>query len=389
MEYFFLLGRNPELSIAEIFSYLEKEGIKPVSFSLKENSLIITAEKEINVKDAVNSLGGTIALGKVMFSGNIDNIISEIDKKEIYYGEKIKFTYSIINFADEEEHEEVYSVIKEKFKAEKLKARYRNIRGNVRMQDNTISKKGSPTKINSKDITYFLIRKDKLYFGTFEKSYSPKENEKRDMSKPERREELAISPRLARVLITLSQVKKGETLLDLFCGVGVILQEAILQDIEAIGVDINRDAVISARSNIKWLKANYKIKADARVINSDSKKVFLRGIDGIATEPSLGRILKFLPNQEEAVAIIEKFEDLIIQVLKNSCEFLQKGKKVAFTSPLVKTKLGRMSCNIDTICKNTGLKVHKFAENKSIKFPIKDFREDQIIGREFYVLEKI
>ena len=45
MEYLFVLGRNPELSIAEIFSYFEKENVKIISYFKRENSLLALLKK--------------------------------------------------------------------------------------------------------------------------------------------------------------------------------------------------------------------------------------------------------------------------------------------------------------------------------------------------------
>ena len=49
--------------------------------------------------------------------------------------------------------------------------------------------------------------------------------------------------RLAKILINLSEVKDEEILLDPFCGIGVILEEALLQNINVIGIDKDKKAV--------------------------------------------------------------------------------------------------------------------------------------------------
>lgn len=386
MEYFFILGRNPQLSLAEIFSYFEKYDIKVEKYFLDENNLLLKSNKEIDEKKAIKSLGGTIALAKVSVSSKkIDEIISWIENNEIYFGEEIKFTYSIIG--EEDLRQEIYASIKEKFAAERLKARLRNPFGRIRMQNAEAKNTATPSKMNSKDINYFIFKSDKYYFGTFEKSYEIKEMEKRDMKKPERREELAIPPRLAKILINLSQVKENETLIDPFCGIGVIIQEALLQDINTIGIDIDIPAIDYAKKNLAWLKENYKITANSKIFRADSKffKIYAdEKVNGIACEPSLGKLLRTLPSEEEAVFITSKFEALIISVLNNLKHYLPKKSKIAFTSPYIKTRYGRIACNINTICRATNLKVHEIS---NIKFPIKEFRESQIVGREIHILE--
>ena len=121
--------------------------------------------------------------------------------------------------------------------------------------------------------TYFLFESDKLYFGILEARFNPKETAFRDMKKPERRESLAISPNLSKILINLSQAKPSGNLLDPFCGVGVIIQEALLQNINSIGVDLNPQATSQAKTNIAWLNKTFKITTPYKIITQDSRVV--------------------------------------------------------------------------------------------------------------------
>jgi len=370
MRYLFLLGRNRKLSLAEMFSYLEKQNISIKSYINKEDILIFDLDKEIKSNEIITELGGIIAIGRVLCKGNIKEVLNYINNEDIYLGEKIKFTYSILNFSDENSLDKTTASVKNKFKQEKLKARYK-------------STEKTPKKIKLTDVNYFLFNDKDYFFGIFEGIYDPKEIEKRDMEKPIRREELAISPKLAKILINLSQTKKGEILLDPFCGIGVILQEALLQDINVIGVDINKNAINDAKKNLIWFENNYNVNAKYDLINEDSRKVKIGKVDGIATEPSLGILLKKTPNKKQASLMIIKFENLMIDVLNNIKKYIKKNGKIAFTAPVIKTGQGNVVSDIDKICKKTDLKLHIM---KNIEFPIKEFREGQVVGREFYVL---
>ena len=385
MKYLFVLGRNPILSGAEAFSWLEKENAVVLWQRLASNGLLIELEKEIDIKKAISELGGTIAIGKVLISGKIDETLEGIGKKTIYFGRENKVIYSLIAFAGEETSSDVLDAMKDNFKKEGLKARYKLVGGTIKLQTGEIAR-GSPEKMGMRDMNYFVFdNKGEINFGAIEQSYDVEEAEKKDMEKPYRRESLAISPRLARILINLSQVKTGETLLDPFCGIGVILGEGLLRGINVLGVDIDYDAVRDARDNIDWLKRNYKVNADFKIINDDSKRIRHNNeISGVACEPSLGRLLMKSPHDSEIERMIAEFEDLIISVLNNVKKFVKKGGKIAFTSPLIKT-IGkkRKGCNFERITEETGLNVYRSGE---ISFPIPEFREDQVVGREFIVL---
>ncbi|NCO80147.1 hypothetical protein GW884_02560, partial [Candidatus Falkowbacteria bacterium] len=66
MNYFFVLGNNPTLSIAEI-SALQSGGYALAA----DNVLILTTEQKINCVQTINRLGGTIKIG--LISAKLDN----------------------------------------------------------------------------------------------------------------------------------------------------------------------------------------------------------------------------------------------------------------------------------------------------------------------------
>ena len=384
MKYFFVLGRNPILSKAEIFSYFEKESISLKENSLKLNGLLVEVDRELDLKRMLNELGGTIAMGKVLFSGNVENLKKEIKNKPIYFGRENKVIYSLLDYAKEEDSSEILNSMKDNFSKERLKARYKGVSGTIKMQTGEVAQ-GSPEKIMRRDMNYFLFadKDNNLSFGYLEESYDSAEAEKKDMEKPYRRESLAISPRLARILVNLSQVKKNGLLLDPFCGIGVIVGEALLKGIDVIGVDIDKSATESAKKNIEWLRNKYKFENKSIIINKDSREVRIDKADGIATEPSLGELMTRNPQREKAQQIILEFERLMIEVLNNVKKGLKREMKIAFSAPLIKSQSGRISCNIERICEETGFSVYNL---KDISFPIREFRPDQIVGRDIFVL---
>src|SRR3989344_5692734 len=187
MKYLFILGRNPLLSKAEILSYFEREGIELVNSSIKLNGLLIETSNELNLKKMLEELGGTIAAGKVLFSGNLDFLKKEIEKKPIYFGRENKVVYSMLNFSDEDNFSEIAEAVKMNFRNENLKARYKGVSGTIKMQSGEVAR-GSPEKIMLRDRNYFVFGDKEISFGLLEESYNSEEAEKKDMKKPYRRE---------------------------------------------------------------------------------------------------------------------------------------------------------------------------------------------------------
>ncbi len=378
MKYFFILGRNPELSLTEIISYFNRFD-NPIKDYLKnKNSVLIDVEKNIP-EDIIEKLGGTIAIGEVIASGSIENIFNNIENEYLYSGTKNKFNYIIWDFADSENVSKLSVHLKKIFKLERLKSTEKQFSGNLKLQTGEIIPMPSSNLIEEEYFLFYSQIDKKNYFGKIIKKCDYKKIEERDMNKPIRREELSISPRLAKIMINLSQVLENGKILDSFCGIGTILQEALIQNITVVGIDNDEDAIEGAKKNLKWFKF---IQENYNLILGDSKRINLNyDINVLVSEPSLGDILKKYPSKNESQEIFRKFENLMINVLNN---FKKKIKgRIVFTAPFIlvnRRKEERVSCNINNILNKTKLKLLE-------GFPIAEFRDGQIVGREIFVLE--
>ncbi|MBM4240254.1 MAG: TIGR01177 family methyltransferase [Euryarchaeota archaeon] len=94
----------------------------------------------------------------------------------------------------------------------------------------------------------------------------------------------SMSPKLARCMVNLSKIKKGEILLDPFCGTGGILIEAGIIGAKLIGMDIDWKMVEGTRENLDFCGiSDYKVyMGDARNIELPNK------VDAIVTDPPYG-----------------------------------------------------------------------------------------------------
>ncbi len=378
MKYLFILGRNIELSVAELKAFFRKNDLKFEQLGLMGNGLLVESSAKLE-KGTIAKLGGVVSIGEVLASGDAEEIFSQLDKIELYRGKGNKMNYVIHDFSgrDSQAFGEIESYLKQRFKKEKIKATEKKLTGNIKLQGGESVGKVS-SKLIGEEFFVFSSRGEN-YFGRILESSDYNKIEKRDMGKPVRRNELAISPRLAKILINLSELKKGETLLDPFCGIGVVLQEALLQKIKVVGVDVDKSAIAGARENLKFFGFEQK---DYKLIKGDSSEIRLNEkISGIATEPDLGELQKKVPSENEAKKIVEGFEKLMTGVLKNLKGDLRDRGKVAFTAPLIFTgnKKKRVGCDFEKIAGAAGLKI---LEN------ISEFRKGQVVGRSVVVLGK-
>ncbi|MFA4960336.1 MAG: hypothetical protein WC548_01610 [Candidatus Pacearchaeota archaeon] len=356
MKQIFILGRNPKLSREEIVSYImARENYKEVFFD--ENFLLVEVLNEVNIQE----LGGTIKSGKIIFEGKNDEFRKFLDTNEIIPSDK--FSYSILGNGE-------YEILQEKFKSEKKKAVLKHGRKKIRFQD------GDDFGLARADYTLFLHDiKGIVYFGEINKEYSYLEIKKRDMGKPVRREEFAISPRLAKILINLSGVRAGQHLVDPFCGIGGIVIESLIKGINVTGIDNDRAAIENAKKNIEWLKQNFEIKSRYTLINSNSNSAPDMQFDGVATETPLGELFKKKPSDKEAKEIMVKFEDRIIPILRRLSRIKKHGAKIAITFPVIRN----FKPDEKMIANESGLRI--------ISGPILESRPEQFISREILVME--
>jgi tRNA G10 N-methylase Trm11 len=360
MKYLFILGRNPELSRLEIKSYLKRTGNNVLDESFRKNGLLLELEKPLEA-GAVDVLGGTMEIGIVLCN------LKDINRKEIYYGSENKFNYVVWDFSDETETVSEY--LKKRFHSERLKTTEKKFTGFVRGQDEDFRKPSS----NLITEGYFVFDN---FFGRIIQRCDYKEIERRDMQKPVRREDLSISPRLAKVMINLSEVNENGTLLDAFCGIGVILIEALEMGIKSIGIDKDKDAIEGAKRNMGWFKFP---NGSYRLMNNDSTRAVVGSVEVLVSEPDFGQTLKKTPEKREAEKMIRNFENLMIDVLKNMKKSV--NGKFVFTCPFIDIGRERIGCDFVRISDKSGLKVEE-------GFPIKEFREGQIVGREIVVMKR-
>ena len=93
--------------------------------------------------------------------------------------------------------------------------------------------------VENKAEVLFCIGRTETWVATTVAVHNPFEFQKRDIYKPNQRKIFGMPPRLARIMVNLSSCTSGKTLLDPFCGVGTILQEALLEKANAVGLDVN------------------------------------------------------------------------------------------------------------------------------------------------------
>jgi tRNA G10 N-methylase Trm11 len=356
---FFILGRNPKLSYHEIIEFLKTRNRNFTETLFQENILILQVPKDEQIN--INELGGTLHIGEITFYNNEEKLKNFISQNEIIPADK--FSFATHGNLDPQ-------IIKEKFKSMRKKASHKHGKKLLKLQN------GNKLE-NPKANFHILFHKEenKILLGIATQSYDPKQTESRDMQKPIRREELAISPRLAKILINLSGAKPHNKLLDPFCGIGTILSEALIKKINVHGIDKDSQAIKDSQQNLEWLTKNYNIKNKYTLENKDSRKTPDLQFNAITTETPLGKLLTKKPSDNQAKQLIQNFEALIIPILSRLKKSKKPSAKIAITFPVIRN----FHTDYQKIAIKSGLKIHLQ--------PILESRKDQFVSRDILVLQ--
>ena len=191
------------------------------------------------------------------------------------------------------------------------------IRHNKRLEKSIgreLSKKAK-VDLTKPDETYFGLNKDQFYFGKVlwkRPSFEGRKVQNRPFFHP-----TSIHPKYARVLVNLSEVRKGETLLDPFCGTGGILIEAAMVGAKAVGFDVDKDMVRGTQDNLAF----YKLDGD--VSHGDALRLSGQYC-AIATDPPYGRA---------SYVTGKKLQQLYDESLDSMAKVLKPGRKIAIVVP--------------------------------------------------------
>ena len=101
---FFILGRNPELSRAEVLEFLKVRNRPHKEILFEENFLIVEVNED--EKFNIQEFGGVMWLGQITFEGTHQEFIKHLNQTEIIPADK--FSYAVFGNQDSQ-------ILKDKF----------------------------------------------------------------------------------------------------------------------------------------------------------------------------------------------------------------------------------------------------------------------------------
>ncbi len=348
MKYLAVLGRQPEISIAE----LEALRDDPMSLSIER-------------------LGGTLKLA------------TKLDQKPIEYLQLLPEGKITLGVSDYSKQASKKSAQMEALKLKKILVRHGR---SVRIVENKNAVLSTATSLynglsgkNERKVE--LIKVDNEWYRVVGvqdiDAYA-----KRDQARPARDAKVGmLPPKLAQILINLcGPLKNGATVLDPFCGTGVVLQEAILMGYRAYGTDINERMIEYSDKNLKHFNFdNYKLEVGDATTYKWTEK-----IDAVTCEGYLGKPFSKIPSEMELKAQKQECGAIIKGFLGNLAKQIKSNTPVVIAIPAWLRGDGEyerldMLDEIDKLGYNV--------ENKS-REGLLYHRPEQIVARDIIILRK-
>ena len=427
----FISGKNWRLSLAELASFLEDRRINFAVCSVSKEFFVISVEEKVGAS-IIDDLGGTIKIGDSAVNFSTETVkrafLQKNRKAQAQIGKDIAACGLVDELLKAESEKTLFGVsvyCAEKSLRPLSKIIQRFIGSSIKRELASYGKKSnfmgfakdrrlpqlSHIEVLKKNLVenraevLFCIGKEQTWISTTIAVHNPFEFQKRDIGKPNQRKIFAMPPRLARIMVNLASCTSGKLLLDPFCGVGTILQEALLAKAKIVGVDINPWCVKAAVENLEWLKREYALtEAEFRVLQGDAlrlaQKIGQEAVDCVATEPDLGPALRHVPTTPYAVKIIEKLEPLYFGFVEEAFKVLRKNGKLVFVTPYIQTRSGNpVMMHIGEKAASVGFKTvfpyrkEIFAEGMTQHNLIEmaslvDAEERHKIGREIHIFQK-
>ncbi len=374
MEYLAVLGRQSEISLAELGAQFSK--VKQIS----DHLALFSTNNPVDI----DKLGGSLKIAK------------KLDKKPLDYLMNLpegKITFGLSDYSD---NATMKSVKMESLKLKKILVRHGR---SIRVVENKEPVLNTATSLHNglsakKDRKLELIKYNNDWFKVIGiqdiDAYS-----ERDQKRPARDAKVGmLPPKLAQILINLCGPLKPELcILDPFCGTGVVLQEALLMGYRAYGTDLNERMVEYTKKNLQWLESQNLLttnmsrpEKDFFVVSVGDATSFKwqQPIDAVACEGYLGKPMSQIPTDIKLKEQKQECSAIILGFLKNLADQIETGTPVVIATPAWLRENGKYSRleNIDEI-ENMGYNVN----NKS-REGLLYHREGQIVARDILILRK-
>lgn len=412
MQSVMILGRQPKLGLAELESLYGAAKLRP----LGHKAVIVDVDPCLL---AFDRLGGSIKFCKLLTEldtidwQKIENFLLEVSPShsQMMPEGKMQLGLSVVGLEVNLKQLEASGL--------KLKKAIRQTGRSVRLIPNKSAELNSAQVIHNKltgptGWELVLIRDGQTtVVAQTVKVQDIESYTVRDRSRPKRDAKVGmLPPKLAQTIINLGcgqlpedklqsicDIPAGQpiprqllglTVLDPFCGTGVILQEAALMGYEIVGTDLDSRMVDYSRQNLDWLKEKFGIIVEAsdRVSQADaSAATWDSEFDFVASETYLGRPFTSRPTPEILAQTAADCNLIIKKFLQNISRQIKSGARLCLAVPAWQTAPGKFQ-HLPLIDSLSDLNYNRVSFEHVRDADLLYYRSDQTVARQLLVITR-
>ncbi len=386
-----LLGRQPELSIAELERVFTK-----VSWFSPQTALIDTDEA-IDIQ----KLGGSQKIGRVILEVDSTEwrhvsgaLVKHYAKIWSVAAGKITLGLSAYDFKlSPRELQKSGLILKSKLKNGGVSLR---LVPNQEIALSTATSHHNKLGLSDNKVELLIIRgKNSTIIAESIGAQNITALAARDQGRPRRDAFVGmLPPKLAQIMINLAgplaadptQDLAQPRVLDPFCGTGVLLQEAMLMGYDVYGTDLSEKMIRYSRENLNWLQDKYQLTGHWYLHEGDATDTkWQQPIAAVVTETYLGQPFSAPPSSAKLTEVRGNCNHIIGGFLKNLSKQLKPGTPVVLAVPAWKDKSDNFThLPLTTKIEDYGFKRMTLTTVDADRLMY--FRPDQVVARELLLL---
>jgi tRNA G10 N-methylase Trm11 len=377
-----ILGRQPELGLAELESVFGADTVRPVG------SVAALVDAQVDLKQ----FGGQMKTARFIteipttdFNKLFDHVRRNLHHHIANLPDgKIKFGLSFYDF----------NIPPAKINASALglKKVIKSAGRSVRIVPNTESALSTAQTMHNQltspvGIELVFVRDgNKTLLGQVVAVQDIDDYTLRDRGRPKRDAFVGmLPPKLAQVMINLAPT--DGRVLDPFCGTGVVLQEAALRGNAVYGTDLAEKMIDYSRANLDWLSQKYNLEIDAILdVGDATDHTWKQPIGAVVCEGYLGQPMSHEPDREKLESVMHTCNVIMRKFLKNIAGQLEPGTRLCVGAPTWFVRGSFHHLAVTEKLKELGYDRVTFQYISSDNLIY--HRSDQIVGRELIVLVK-
>lgn len=389
--YLTILGRQPDLSAAELEQVFGHDSITHLS---NEAAVVKTDDLNINRLGGIQKAGVVVHQTKthdwpVVSKQIVDSLFKELSQSQ----KKITLGISVYGLrVAPKEVQKTGIVLKKRLKTKNVSLR---LIPNKQSQLSTATSHHNKLGLsdNKMEILVACIR-GITFIATSTGAQNITAYAHRDQNRPKRDAFVGmLPPKLAQIMVNLAVGDKNQakniTVLDPFCGTGVLLQEAILMGYQVYGTDLSEKMISYSRTNLEWIAKKSRVFSKCDLHQGDAMTTkWKEPISIVASEAYLGQPFSAPPSPAKLKEVIGNCNHIVKRFLVNISSQLDPSATLCIAVPSWRNKDGGFSHlpllrNLEEL----GYKYQHFThvDEKRLMY----YRDNQVVARELLVLTKI